>query len=186
MEVAAGEDRRRELFDLGSSPVGEETSRCVSLVLCIFTFSLGMLLGEAAELSGWGPEGALDPGRVGTSPGPPSLVGCLTHVTLVCLAPGLHVGSFQQRCADEARPDEVGAEGWAWGVRPWRMTGAVGSGAGLASDTAGTSAFPYVYSLSSSTVFKARAGVGFGLVPGARQRSSVWARVPGCGPGSAL
>lgn len=77
--------------------MGEETSRCVSLVLCIFTFScLGMLLGEAAELSGWGPEGALDPGRVGTSPGPPSLVGCLTHVTLVCLAPGLHVGSFQQ------------------------------------------------------------------------------------------
>ena len=55
--------------------------------------------GEAAELSGWGPEGALDPGRVGTSPGPPSLVGCLTQVTLVCLAPGLHVGSFQQSCA---------------------------------------------------------------------------------------
>lgn len=71
-----------------------------------------MLLGEAAELSGWGPEGALDLGRVGTSPGPPSLAGCLTQVTLVCLAPGLHVGSFQQRCAELASPDEGGVEGW--------------------------------------------------------------------------
>ena len=71
-----------------------------------------MLLGEAAELSGWGPEGALDPGRVGTSPGPPSLVGCLTQVTPVFLAPGLHVGSLWQRCVELASPDDGGTEGW--------------------------------------------------------------------------
>ena len=145
-----------------------------------------MLLGEADELSGWGFEGALDPGRVGTSPGTPSLAGCLTQVTPVFLAPGLHVGSLWQRCVELASPDDGGTEGWACRVGPWSMTVAMGSDAGLASDTAGMSTFPRVCSLCSGTVFKVHTRIGCGLVPGARQRSSVWARVPGCGSGSAL
>ena len=34
-----GEDGRRELFDLESSPVSDEMSRCTGSALCIFTFS---------------------------------------------------------------------------------------------------------------------------------------------------
>ena len=124
-----------------------------------------MLLGKAAELSGWGPEGALDPGRVGTIPGPPFLSRCLTQVTPVCLETGLHVGSFQQRCAKLVSPDEGGAEGWACRVGPWRMTVAMASGAGLDSDTAGRSAFPCMCSLCRSTVFKAHTRVGVWSCP---------------------
>ena len=120
---------------------------------------------KAAELSGWGPEGALDPDRVGTIPGAPSLARCLTQVTPVCLPPGLHVGSFQQRCAELASPDEGAAEGWACRVGPWGMTVAVGSDARLASDTAGMSAFPHMCSLSSGTVFKACTRVGVWSCP---------------------
>ena len=124
-----------------------------------------MLLGEADELSGWGFEGALDPGRVGTSPGTPSLARCLTQVTPVCLAPGLHVGSLWQRCAELASPDDGGTEGWACRVGPWSMTVAMGSDAGLASNTAGMSTFPRVCSLCSGTVFKAHTGVGVWSCP---------------------
>lgn len=59
----------------------------------------------------------------------------------------------------------------------------MGSGAGLASDTAGTSAFPYVYSLAAAQFL--RHVLELGLVLSLEQdRGALWARVPGCGPGS--
>lgn len=117
-------------------------------------------------------------GRVGTSPGPASLAECLTQVTQVCLAPCLACGELS---AEVSRAGQAQMSGGgrprAWGVVPCGTAVIVESGAAAwpATRQAREPSRARVL-LAAPPSFSDTLELGFGLVPGARQSSSVWAR----------